>query len=82
MRNCRTVKGLVKAVSEGVIASLKVWDIMPNGFDEGGAYLNLGGGAYSYVGTENWKQIRNHIKDQNGEYCKTLNKYQRYYNNN
>lgn len=52
---------------------------MPNGYDNDGAYLNLGEGRYAGVGKENWKLIRNHIVNENGEYCKNNIKYAYYF---
>jgi hypothetical protein len=80
LKRCRKLSGLSIAVKRGEIATLLVWDVMSNHFEQGGAYLNLGGGAFSYVGKENWELIRNHIVNPNGEYYKNLNRYQAYYN--
>ncbi|WCK57332.1 hypothetical protein PP175_29520 (plasmid) [Aneurinibacillus sp. Ricciae_BoGa-3] len=79
MKKCRTVKGLVKAITKGEFAVLKVWDIMPNGFDQEGAYLNMGEGRYVYVRKENWNIIRNYVVNQEELYCKNLMKYKGYY---
>lgn len=81
IKKYRTVRGLVKAIQKGEQVVLKVWDIMPNRFDNEGAYLNLGEGRYAYVVKETWKLIRNHIINQDGQYCKNLLKYQSYYHN-
>jgi hypothetical protein len=79
MKHCRTVNGLIKSIQKGQFAVLKVWDIMTNYFDEGGAYLNLGEGRYAYVGKENWQKIRNYIVNPKGEYYKNLPSYSRFF---
>lgn len=80
MKKCRTVNGLRRALQKRENATLLVWDVMQNSFDKGGAYLNMGGGAYSYVGKENWELIRNYIVNPNGEYYKNMSQYKSYYN--
>ncbi|MGI6225697.1 MAG: hypothetical protein ACOYJ1_05505 [Peptococcales bacterium] len=76
----RTVKGLQRAIERGKEATLKVYDIMPNSFAEGGAYLNLGEGRYAGVGAETWKQIRQQIVDAStGERCSSLSQFSKYY---
>jgi hypothetical protein len=79
MKRCRTVKGLITAIKKGERATLKVWGIMHNSFDANGAYLNLGEGRYAYVGAESWKLIRNHLTNENGDYCKNLSQYRYFY---
>jgi hypothetical protein len=81
MKTCRTVDGLIKAITKGEEAILPVWDINNNGFVEGGAYLNLGEGKYSYVGKENWELIRNNVVDAYNKkiYCRDKEVYNRFY---
>ena len=52
MKNCKTVKGLIKTVSKKENANLKVWDIQDNHFVEGGACLNLGEGKKLAINKE------------------------------
>jgi len=79
MKNCRKVSGLMTAILNGENAVLKVWDIMDRTENRHGAYLNLGEGKYSSVGEDNWLLIRDHIVDQDGEYCKNIPKYTIFY---
>lgn len=79
MKKCRTVDGLKRALRKGESAQLLVWDVMVNHFDVGGVYLNLGGGAYAYVGKETWEAIRDFVVNSNGNYYKNINKFQSFY---
>lgn len=81
MKKCRTVNGLHNSLKKGENATLLIWDILPNQFDAGGAYLNMGGGAYSYVGKETWESIRNHVVEPDGEFYKNKTRYRHYYSN-
>lgn len=79
MKKCRTVSGLLTSLKRSQKATLQVWDIMENSYDKKGAYLNLGEGSYSYVSSENWDVIRNHIIDQHGTYYCLIKKYSSFY---
>lgn len=79
MKKCRTVNGLIRSLKKGEPTQLLVWDIMTNHFDKDGAYLNMGGGSYVYVGKQNWEIIREHIVNSNGEYFRNIAKYQSFF---
>ncbi len=81
MKNCKTANGLIKAVKKGENAILPIWDVMNNDFVEGGAYLNLGEGKYTYLGKQNWQSIRNNVVHFSNHrlYFKDEPQYAKYY---
>ncbi len=80
MKKCRSATGLIKSIQNNKCAILPVWDIIDNGHVPG-VCLNLGNGAYSYLGRANWELVRNYIVDAKDKniYLKDVEKYEKFY---
>jgi hypothetical protein len=62
MKNCRTVNGLIKALSNGENAQLKVYGVDDTDLPPNGKVLNMGCGKHSYISERNWNAIKNYVK--------------------
>lgn len=78
MKICRTVNGLVKAISKKENCVLKIWGI--DGIQSETMNINLGEGRYSMVSKKTFNIVKNNLVFlPTGEYTKDMKRFAYFY---